>query len=111
MIVGKLLGRLGFEVLHAADGIECMDRVVSACPDLILLDERIPGLRGNEVIVRLHESGAAIPIVLITAATDAEDIAQRAGTPFWLRKPFGLEELTSVLAAAGFPTRRAASGQ
>ncbi|MEQ9318098.1 MAG: response regulator, partial [Polyangiaceae bacterium] len=49
LLVRKLLGRAGHEVLDAADGIEGVRLACESSPDLVLVDLNIPGLDGFEV--------------------------------------------------------------
>ncbi len=64
------LGREGFEVEVAADGIEALERFAEHQPDIVLLDILLPGMRGIEVCRRMREV-SAVPIVMVSAV-DAE---------------------------------------
>jgi two-component system LytT family response regulator/two-component system response regulator LytT len=64
-----LLGEIGgVEVVgQAANGLEALQVIESASPDLVMLDVQMPGLSGFEVARRLAESGAEAQLVFITA--------------------------------------------
>jgi CheY-like chemotaxis protein len=54
LLVRKLLGPAGFEVVDAVDGLEGIRKALSEKPDLVLVDIAIPGLDGYEVTLRLR---------------------------------------------------------
>jgi signal transduction histidine kinase len=88
LLVRKLLGRAGHDVLDAADGVEGVRLACSARPDLVLVDLNIPGLDGFEVTLRLRgEPGLRdVPIVAITAEGD-RDTSLAVGCDGFLQKP------------------------
>jgi DNA-binding response OmpR family regulator len=88
-----------------ADGEEG-ERFALAQPyDLVILDMRLPGKSGLEVLHALRSRGLDIPVLVLTAqdATDAKVETLRAGADDYVTKPFAFEEL---LARAEAITRR-----
>jgi adenylate cyclase len=81
----------GYDVVTAADGEEALATAHHSDPDLILLDIMMPKVDGIEVCRRLKkEQGPSfIPIILVTAMTDAKDIVAglEAGADEYLTKP------------------------
>jgi CheY-like chemotaxis protein len=71
----------GFRALGAASGPQALERIAIAVPSLILLDISMPGMSGLEVLTRLREthSPAQLPIVMVTAHTDSEDVVEALG--------------------------------
>lgn len=69
--VGKLLRAIfdgdGWEVVNAASGEECLEMVREAPPDVIVLDNMMPGMTGLETARRLRREGFDKPIVLFSA--------------------------------------------
>lgn len=67
-IFATALKKEGFETDHAATGQEGIDKAVSGLPNLILLDQVLPDIQGNEVLKRLKadEKTKAIPIILLS---------------------------------------------
>ena len=69
--VGKLLRAIfdgdGWEVVNAASGEECLEMVREAPPDVIVLDNMMPGMTGLETARRLRKEGFDKPIVLFSA--------------------------------------------
>ncbi len=82
---------LGYEILTAFSGEECLKKVIDSPVDLILLDVLMPGLDGFEVSRQLktNEETRFIPIILVTALTDAESKIEgiNAGCDDFISKP------------------------
>ena len=92
----------GYRVLKASSGEEAVAVVAAQFPDAIVLDLRLPGMDGWEVIRRLGENGCfpRIPVVLLSAQVDAATAARAValGVHAHLVKPFSATELTGVLS-------------
>jgi DNA-binding response OmpR family regulator len=77
-LLARRLERSGFRVLCAGGGEEALDVLRSRDVDLVLLDIMMPGMTGLDVLrtVRLQRSAAALPVVMVTARTDSEDVVE-----------------------------------
>ncbi len=87
------------------DGQEAL-RAASTVPyDLIILDLRLPGLSGLEVLRTLRDRGVSVPVLVLTAQDTVEYKvdALRAGADDYVTKPFSFEELLARIEAV---TRR-----
>ncbi|MCT4587059.1 MAG: response regulator [Carboxylicivirga sp.] len=87
-----------YKTITATNGDAAMEIAFSRNkPDLILLDIIMPGLDGYEVckILKQNEQSKDIPIIFITAQTDAESILKgfEAGAVDYITKPFNILEL------------------
>lgn len=91
----------GYEVAIARSGEEGLDVATHQAPDLVVLDVRLPGMDGFEVLRRLRASGAKMPVLVLTARDDEVDkvIGLELGADDYLTKPFGLRELMSRIKA------------
>ncbi len=97
-IIQGTLEEEGFVVETATDGQQGLERAMSTPPSLILLDIYLPVLDGLEVAERLRAlTGARPPIILITANDRPQEQAQRVGATAYLRKPFELDALVSLV--------------
>ncbi len=68
-LVKLYLGRDGYKVLSAADGVEGLRLAREASPDLVVLDLMLPRLDGMEVCRVLREE-SDVPIVMLTARVE-----------------------------------------
>lgn len=79
-----------YEIAEASDGDEALELADSEAPDLVLLDWRLPGRSGADVLRALKERHPELPVVVVTAASDAEARATAAGlgAELFLSKPY-----------------------
>src|SRR5215471_1118222 len=83
-------------------GAEGLERVVAACPDVILLDLRLPDQSGLDILRQLRRMDGRIPVVMVTVVRSAESAieAMRHGAYDYLLKPIDLQKLDRVLGEA-----------
>jgi two-component system copper resistance phosphate regulon response regulator CusR len=84
-----------------ADGEEGERRASSEAYDLIVLDMRLPGKSGLDVLQSLRAKGFERPVLVLTAqdAVDAKVATLRAGADDYVTKPFAFEELLARVEA------------
>lgn len=89
------LKRKGLEVSVASDGAEALEMTAAERYDLILLDVRLPKVDGFEVCRRLRARGDLVPILMLTARDQPDDVVfgLKNGADDYLVKPFDLGEL------------------
>ena len=95
-----LLEQRGIEVADAvASGIEGIQRAQELKPDIILLDLRMPDMGGLEVLQKLREMEASIPVVMLTTSNDEADLIKslRSGAQGYLLKDMEPDELVGAL--------------
>ncbi|MDP2232878.1 MAG: response regulator transcription factor [Actinomycetota bacterium] len=95
------LAHAGYAVTKAADGQAALDEVGRNKPDLMILDLMLPGLDGVAVARSLRAEGKHIPILMLTAKVETQDLVSGfdAGADDYLRKPFEIPELLSRIRA------------
>jgi CheY-like chemotaxis protein len=110
-MVRDILEEEGFSISTAVNGKEGLNQIARAQPDLILCDERMPGLAGHEVCAQLYADPASrsIPVIIMSAHS-----YELAPTPpnclLFLRKPFQYLDLMHAISdILGDSDRRAAS--
>lgn len=93
----------GFQADLVDDGMEGLRRASGGRYDLIVLDLRLPGMTGLEVVRTLRDRGNTTPILVLTAqdAVDFKVQALRAGADDYVTKPFSFEELLARVEAIG----------
>jgi len=90
-----LLENLGHVVSQARDGVECVRVALTDRPDLILLDLMMPTASGDSALsfIRGTPGLSDIPIIVVSAHPDVEQIATQLGANAWLAKPVMYNEL------------------
>jgi DNA-binding response OmpR family regulator len=107
-VVGRYLGRAGYQVTVAGDGEQALRAAQANPPDLVVLDLMLPGMPGLEVCRRLRAAGP-VPVVMLTALGEEEDriLGLELGADDYITKPFSPRELVlrvaSVLRRARSP--------
>jgi two-component system response regulator AdeR len=88
-------------VLEAGSGEEALAALERAAPTLVLLDVRLPGVDGFEVLRRLETSGTRVPVILVTAAEDELDqlVGYRLGAVDYVVKPVSPKVLAAKVKA------------
>lgn len=73
LLFEKYLSRNGFEVLKTSVSLEVF-HLLEANPDisLIVLDMKMPGMSGIEIIKRLRQAGSSIPVLMLTGSVNLE---------------------------------------
>ncbi len=93
------LGAEGYHVHVARNGHAALEQIAHERPSVILLDMRMPGMNGWQFMSTFRATyGHDIPIVVVTAADDAERRAMDVGAEDWLAKPFELDDLLDKVA-------------
>jgi DNA-binding response OmpR family regulator len=85
----------GCEVFTASDGAAGLELAMEKTPDLILLDIMLPKVNGYEICRALRKHGIEIPILMLTAKGQEEDIilGLNLGADDYVTKPFRIREL------------------
>ena len=104
LLVTATIGPDGYELLEASDGDEAWDLIQKHRPALVLLDVRMPGRTGLEVLqsIKADPSLANTKVILLTASAQPSDINAGlvAGADFYLTKPFSPRDLLSRIDEA-----------
>jgi CheY-like chemotaxis protein len=98
-VVGDFLELLGCAVETAVHGKEALERIARSRPDLILLDYMMPVMDGRTfgVELRRNPDHSGLPIVLMSAAPDTDEVCEAIGAWVCLRKPFDMDELAEIV--------------
>ena len=95
--LSKLLTAQGYQVYQAICGQLALNLAIAHCPDLILLDIRMPEMNGYEVCRRLKATAETeqIPVIFLSVLDEMNDKLQafRVGGADYITKPFQVEEV------------------
>lgn len=91
-----------YEVDTMESGESFLDQLKEAMPDILLLDGKLPGINGMEVLEKLHQNNQNIVTIMITAYASLDKAVQatKLGAYDFLAKPFTPEELRYSLRKA-----------
>ncbi|MDM7916430.1 MAG: sigma-54-dependent transcriptional regulator [Candidatus Eisenbacteria bacterium] len=101
-VLSFTLGEAGHEVEAIGDGRKAVSLLSSFRPDVVLTDLKMPGIDGMEVLRRVTEADATVPVILLTAfgTIEAAVEAMKAGAHHYLTKPYNRDELKLAVAQA-----------
>lgn len=102
LMVRVVLGDAGFRVLEADNGATGLNILRTKSVDVVLLDMRMPGMSGLEVLQRLREGGTFPPVIMLTAFGNVGSAveAMKTGAFDYLSKPADNDELLAVVQKA-----------
>jgi len=94
-------GREGFLVTAAEDGETALEALGAASHDLVVLDLMLPGIPGEEVLVRMRERGDRTPVLVLSARGQEIDrvLLLTLGADDYVVKPFSTRELVARIRA------------
>ncbi|WP_296748903.1 Hpt domain-containing protein [Thiobacillus sp.] len=101
-ITTRLLGREGFRVDSAKDGVDALERMHDQLPDVVLLDVEMPRMDGFELarVMRSDARMKSVPIIMITSRTADKHRkhALEIGVNVYLGKPYQEQQLLESIA-------------
>ncbi len=91
----------GYDVIIAEDGSKALKKLEATTPDVIFLDLMMPKMSGFDVLsgIKKIESAKEIPVIIISAKTEIEDInqARKLGAIEYMYKPIDIERALQLL--------------
>jgi CheY-like chemotaxis protein len=96
-LMAAILEDEGYVVEKATNGVEGLQRLRAARPDLVVLDMWMPGLDGWGFARVLHRKQIGVPVLVITAAQRARRWAEEVNADGFVGKPFELNELRGAV--------------
>lgn len=99
-LLGQSLGKAGYRVLSASNGIDGLQMLYKNHADLVILDVMMPRMDGWETCTRIREI-SDVPIVMLTAKDEEADALKgfQCGVDDYVTKPFSFAELTARVKA------------
>ncbi len=97
-LIKAILENEKFEVITVSDGKECLEKLKTVKPDLILLDMMMPGMSGREVCERIRKDPKTkdLKIAFLTVAKFSEtgkDVLKKMNVLDYINKPFDNQNL------------------
>ncbi len=102
LMVRVVLGDAGFKVLESDNGSSGLATLRAKPVDVVLLDMRMPGMTGLEVLQKMHEEGMSTPVIMLTAFGNVSSAVESMKIGAWdyLTKPTDNDELLAVVKKA-----------
>jgi len=95
VLLYEVFGKEGYQIFQAANGKEALKIVQNGSPDLVLLDMKIPGMDGLEILKRIKKIDRDIKVIMMTAYGELDMIkeATKHGAITHVTKPFDIDQL------------------
>jgi DNA-binding response OmpR family regulator len=103
LFVGELLKEylsiIGYEVTAVSNGEDALSSIRQSPPHIVILDIRMPGMGGMEVLKQIKEKNRTTGVIMLSAYGDPETVneALRLGADHYLQKPMNLKHLVETL--------------
>jgi DNA-binding response OmpR family regulator len=105
LFVGELLKEylsiIGYAVTAVSNGEEALSVIQRFEPHIVILDIRMPGMSGMEVLKNIKEKKGTTAVIMLSAYGDPETVneALRLGADHYLQKPMNLKHLVETLTS------------
>ena len=95
-VLEKTLSKEGYEISRAYSGTEALLVLSKSKPDLVLLDLMLPGLNGEDVLLKIK----GIPVIVVSAKVDIDNKVDvlLGGAVDYVTKPFNMKELLARIS-------------
>jgi CheY-like chemotaxis protein len=91
-----------YEVITVNDGDTALSTIEQQAFDVVVLDIRMPGMNGLDVLLKIKEIRPATKVIIMTAygSMDIREKAKARGSLFYIEKPFEIEQMRSLILKA-----------
>lgn len=103
LLLNEVFSKEGYKVYQAANGMEALNLIDREAIDGVMLDMKIPGMDGIEILKRIREKNLQLPVFMMTAFEGEEILteANQLGIAKYFRKPFNIldvrDEVNTIL--------------
>jgi two-component system response regulator (stage 0 sporulation protein F) len=99
ILLNEVFSKEGYQTFQAANGIQALDIVTKHDPDLVLLDMKIPGMDGIEILKRMKVIDPDIRVIIMTAYGELDMIqeARNLGAITHFAKPFDIDDIRAAV--------------
>ncbi|KQL58920.1 MULTISPECIES: response regulator [Shouchella] len=99
VLLTEILQKDGYQMYQAANGKEALDIQELEKIDIVLLDMKIPGMDGVEILKKMKERQPTIKVVMMTAYGELKMVneALENGAISYMAKPFDIEDVRQVI--------------
>src|SRR6476659_8274433 len=99
ILLNEVLHKEGYDTFQAANGIQALEVLNNHSPDLVLLDMKIPGMDGIEILKRMKVVDPDIRVIIMTAYGELDMIqeAKDLGAMTHFAKPFDIDDIRTAV--------------
>jgi two-component system, response regulator, stage 0 sporulation protein F len=99
ILLNEVLQKEGYQTFQAANGVQALEIVDKHSPDLVLLDMKIPGMDGIEILKRMKKKDQDIRVIIMTAYGELDMIqeAKDLGALTHFAKPFDIDDIRQAV--------------
>lgn len=100
ILLKEILEQNGYTLFQAANGIQALTIADQQELDLILLDVKLPGMNGFDILKRVKEKQPEVQVIMMTAYEELDSIkkAKEIGALTFITKPFDISEVLNMVA-------------
>jgi two-component system response regulator (stage 0 sporulation protein F) len=99
ILLNEVFQKEGYQTFQAANGVQALEIVTKHHPDLVLLDMKIPGMDGIEILKRMKVIDPEIRVIIMTAYGELDMIqeAKDLGALTHFAKPFDIDDIRAAV--------------
>ncbi|MBD7965110.1 MAG: response regulator [Bacillota bacterium] len=99
ILLNEIFQKEGYKTYQAANGVQALSIVEKDRPDLVILDMKIPGMDGLEILRRVKKHDETIQVIIMTAYGELDMIheAMKLGAITHFAKPFDIDEIRAAV--------------
>jgi DNA-binding response OmpR family regulator len=100
-IMTYILMNCGYEVVSLPNGNDIFIRIKTDHPDLVILDNILPGMHGMEIcqLIKLNKTTQNLPVIICSGDDNIDEALKQKGAPdYILHKPFDINSLIDIVA-------------
>jgi two-component system, response regulator, stage 0 sporulation protein F len=99
ILLNEVLQKEGYDTFQAANGLQALEILNDHIPDLVLLDMKIPGMDGIEILKRMKVIKPDIKVIIMTAYGELDMIqeAMDLGAITHFAKPFDIDDIRKAV--------------
>lgn len=99
ILLNEIFQKEGYDTFQAANGVQALNLVENERPDLVILDMKIPGMDGLEILKRVKKMDQTIKVIIMTAYGELDMIQEAIenGAITHFSKPFDIDEIIEAV--------------
>ncbi len=98
-LLNEFLSLKGYEVTVSTSGHEALLKFQESRPDVVILDIRMPGMSGIDVLRKIKDIDSTVRVIMLSAFGDSDTIQEaiRSGADYYMEKPLEFDHLMKIL--------------